>query len=40
MSNMTPKKAYIVIAFDVNLTFHWIFNPLCNSIYVLPVNGL
>ena len=40
MSNMTPMKAQIAIVFDVNQTFHCIFNPLGNLMYVPPINGL
>ena len=40
MSDMTPKKTFIVIAFVVNQTFHWNYNPSSNSMYLLPVNGL
>ena len=40
MSNMSPKKTFIVVTFDVNQTFHWIFNSSGNSMYLLPINGL
>ena len=40
MSNMTPKNIFIAIVFDVNQTFHWVFNLSDHSMYVLPINGL
>ena len=39
MSDMTPKKALIVVVFNVNQTFIVFFN-LGSSMFVLPDNGL
>ena len=40
MSNVTPQKTFIVTAFNVIKPFIEFFNSSCNSIYVLPTNGL
>ena len=40
MSNMTPKKAFIVIALILIRPFIGFFNLSRNSMYVLPINGL
>ena len=38
MSDMTPRKTFIIIVFDVNQTFF--FYLLGNAMYVIPINGL
>ena len=40
MFNMTPKKTFMVIVFNINKTFIGFFNLLGNAIYKLPNNGL
>ena len=40
MSDVTTKKAFIVVVFNFNQTFAEFFNLRGNSMYVLPENGL
>ena len=40
MSNMTPKKLFIVIVFKIYQTFHWFLKLLSNLMYMPPANGL
>ena len=41
MSDMIPKKAFILVVFNINQTFwFFFFNLQGNSIYLLPDNRL
>ena len=40
MSDMALKKAFIVVDFNINQTFHWVFNLRGYSLYVLSNNEL
>ena len=40
MSNIAPKKVFIVFVFNINQTFWGFLNLLGNSMYETPDNGL
>ena len=40
MPNMTPKKTFIAIVFNINQTFFEFLNLSSNSMYERPGNGL